>query len=495
MNYHEKYLKYKIKYLSIVNILSTGDKINLSESDNTMHNDITNEQDDITNEQDDITLIQDGGSSKYMCNPNKYKYIQTCTENTKGNYSTQKDCEKDCDPKFISIQLKKANLYKESLQFYFFIQDLINKEQMSIYIKGGNVIGLAVLKLVYDTYKNNDKKFSHVFNRFLKMELIKDWDFTAYTHNQEITTQYRAKLDKIADKQKLVPRAKTFVLYQTKQPILVYDKALFEIAILDSDSTDFSKMEIPMTTMKVRVNLSNIKYIFMLAKSFYSYKQKHIPIDLEIVKKILSTIEIVVHPHKSGLYDPNKKLDTGELNKDLVKFINNFTHGDIFWTQFLITQLEDPYRLIYRMCEKNITKTDKIRDFIKKYTRTNKYPSWLLDTNKTMGIINRFIGEFGKKLVQIYAQTKNLDKVLNFLSGANFGKPQIQIEWGEFNQETKSRLKRIFQPVVHEIGYVKFVEMIKLLISKQSSKSSDLTSSDKIIKLFGFLIEKKFFEK
>ena len=68
----------------------------------------------------------------------------------------------------------------------------------------------------------------------------------------------------MASKQRLVPRAKTFVLYQTKYPILVYEKALFEIAILDSDSTDFSKMEIPMTTMKVRVNLSNIKYIFML---------------------------------------------------------------------------------------------------------------------------------------------------------------------------------------------------------------------------------------
>jgi hypothetical protein len=489
MNYHEKYLKYKTKYLSLIDQIENNNQTDLIDNNITDSNTHSNTQPDIQ------PNVQDGGSIKYKCNPNKQKYIETCIQNTNGNYKSKDDCEDECDPKFISIQLKKANLHKESLQFYFFIQDLIKQEQMSIYIKGGNVIGLAVLKLVYDSYKNNEKKFSYAFRNFLKMELIKDWDFTAYTNRVEIDDKYRTKLDKIAKKQRLVSRAKTFVLYQTLRPILVYDKALFEIAILDSESTDFSKMEIPMTTMKVRVDLTNIKYIFMLSKSFYSYTQKHIPIDLDIVKKILSTIEIIIHPHKSGLYDPVKGLDPGELNKDLVGFIWDFTNGNIYQTQFLITQLEDPYRLIYRMCEKNITKTNKIKDFIKKNIHTNKYPSWLLDSDKTMGIINKFIGEFGKKLAQIYKQTNNLNSVLEFLSGANFGKPQIQIEWDEFNQETKLRLKRIFEPIVREIGYVKFIEEVKLLLSKQSSKSSDLSSLDKIIKLFGFLIEKNFFNK
>jgi hypothetical protein len=492
MNYYEKYIKYKTKYLSLVQNLPNSNKIDLNSSDNILDNEINSNTQINTN-------IQKGGSlkknNKYICKPNKNKYKETCTENNNGNYKTKKDCEDECDPKFISIQLKKANLHKESLQFYFFIQDLINKEQMSIYIKGGNVIGLAVLKLIYDTCKNDDRKFFNTFQNFLKMELIKDWDFTGYTNNIAIDENYRAKLDKIAKKQRLVPRAKTFVLYQTMYPILVYEKALFEIAILDSDSADFSKMEIPMTTMKVRVNLVNIKYIFMLAKSFYSYTQKRIPIDLDIVKKILSTIEIIVHPHKSGLYDPSKGLDAGDLNKDLVEFIWNYTNGNIYWTQFLITQLEDPFRLIYRMCEKNITKTEKIRDFIKKNINSNKndYPSWLLDTKETMGIINGFINELSKKLVKIYVQTKSLDKVLDFLSGANFGKPQIQIEWDEFNSETKSRLKRIFEPVVKQIGLDKFVQNIKTIQSEQSTKSSDLTPKDKIIKLFGFLIDKKFF--
>ena len=493
MDYYEKYIKYKNKYLSLANAL-------VNTLDNTSDNTSDNTLDNTYKAQIQEEHIQDGGMHNYKCRPNKNRYKETCVINEEGTYKTKTDCEKECDPKFISIQLKKANLYKESLQFYFFIQDLINKEKMSIYIKGGNVIGLAVLKLVYDMYKNNDGKFAHVFKKFLKMELIKDWDFTAYTYEKEIDTQYRNKLDKLADKQRLVPRAKTFVLYQTKYPILVYEKALFEIAILDSDSTDFSKMEIPMTTMKVNVNIANIKYIFMLAKSFYSLEQKNIPIDLDILKKILSTMEVIVHPHKNGLYDPGKKIDVGELNKDLVEFIKNFTNRDNYWTQFLITQLEDPYRLIYRMCEKNITKTEKIINFIKTNIKTNQsstksvYPTWLLDPNKTMGIINKFIGEFGKKIAQIYTQTKKLDDVLKFLSGSNFGKPQIQIEWDEFNQETRTRLRKIFEPLVNEIGLKEFKNIINESKSNLSTKSSELTPQDKIIKLFAFLIEKNFFK-
>lgn len=500
MNYYEKYIKYKTKYLSLIRNIQNSNDIN---------NHVSNTDDNISNDNIDVN-IQQGGKMKnknknkdnkhknnnYICKPNKPKYKETCTENTNGSYKTKIDCEAECDPKFISVQLKKANLHKESLQFYFFIKDLINKEQMSIYIKGGNVIGLAVLKLIYDTYKNNDKKFFHTFQNFLKMELIKDWDFTGYTHNKEIDLKYRNKLDKLANKQKLVPRAKTFVLYQTKYPILIYEKALFEIAILDSDSTDFSKMEIPMTTMKVRVDLDNIKYIFMLAKSFYSWNQKHIPIDLDIVKKILSSMEIIVHPHKAGLYDPIKGLDVGDLNKNLVDFIVKFTNGDRYWTQFLITQLEDPYRIIYRMCEKNITKTEKIADFIRKnINKDKKYlPSWLLDADKTMEIINRFIGELGKKLALIYKQTNDLNSVLEFLSGANFGKPQIQIEWDNFNEETKLRLKKIFEPIVKQIGLDKFNNLINESQLKLSTKSSDLTTTDKIIKLFKFLLEKKIFD-
>ena len=130
MNYHEKYLKYKLKYLTLLENFKNSTELSIQLDTN--------------------KYVQDGGSTKFICKPNKPRYKEICTVDNNGSYKSKKDCEEDCDPKFISIQLKKANLHKESLQFYFFIQDLINKEEMSIYIKGGNVIGLAVLKLIYE---------------------------------------------------------------------------------------------------------------------------------------------------------------------------------------------------------------------------------------------------------------------------------------------------------------------------------------------------------
>jgi len=480
MDYYDKYIKYKNKYLNLINEIHSNQNENILKGGNSKSDTISNKS----------------NSNMFTCKPNNNKYNDICISNKNGKYQSKEKCEEECDPKFISIQLKKANLYKESLQFYFFIQDLIKQQKMDIYIKGGNVIGLAILKLIYEAYSNNDYKFKRAFYNFLKLELIKDWDFTGYINKKELTEinlEYRNKLDKIANKYKLVPRAKTFILYQTKYPILIYEKALFEIAIIDSDSTDFSKMEIPMTTMKVKVNLDNIKYIFMLAKSFYSWTTKNIPIDLDIVKKILSRIEIQIHPHKIGLYNPKNKLDTGELNKYIVQFIKNFTSNNIYWTQFLITQLEDPYRLIYRMGEKNIKKTLKINSFINNNIKKKIKPTWLLNVDQTNKIIKNFINKLGKKLLEIYSQTQSLDKVLEFLDGVNFGKPQIQIEWNEFDKETKNKLKLIFDPLVKYIGLNKFIQIINSYNIQDSTKSSDLTNSQKIIKLFNFLIQQKVF--
>lgn len=476
MDDYEKYLKYKAKYLALKKQMDLSVKS------------------DIETNTDESIVLEGGGKKKFICTPNKRNYKEICIENHNGSYETKEICEENCDPKFITVQLKKANLYKESLQFYYFINDLIKKENMSIYIKGGNVIGLAVLKLIWNKYHNDDNKFKRAFLNFLKLELIKDWDFTAYTDGIEINEKYRDKLDKIASKQKLVPRAKTFVLYQTKYPILIYEKALFEIAVLDSDSMDFSKMEIPLTTMKVKINQQNIKYIFMLAKSFYSWTEKHIPIDLDILKKILSTIEIIIHPHKSGYYNPEKALDAGEINKNLIRFINNFTNGNKYETQFLITQLEDPYRLIFRMPEKNIKKTEQIIHFIQRNIYGLKKPDWLVNPVKTSKLVEDFINNLSKELLKIYKKTKSFDSVLEFLQGVNFGKPQIQIEWDEFNQNTKSRLQRIFKPVISEIGLNNFIKLIDEYNINPKLKPSELTNSEKIINLFEFLLKKKFFK-
>lgn len=476
--------------------------MNLFNNSNIVIEENANEQAELIESNMNITFNLVGG--KYICEANKNNFDQICpvlpdksktSKSDKNIFKTKTECENECEKKFITIQLKKSRLYNESVQFYLFIKDLIQKENMKIYIKGGNVIGLAVLKLIYDEFGNDDAKFERAFKKFLSMELIKDWDFTAYTDGKDTDEKYRAKLDKMAQKYKLVPRAKTFILYQTRVPILVYDKALFEIAIIPAD-TPYSKMEIPLTTMKVEVNEHNLKYIFIMAKNFYSYKTKGIPIDLSIVKKVISRTHIKIHHHKKGMYDPKPKIDTGDLNINLVKFIHKFAGGDKYPIQFLITQLEDPYRLVYRMPEKNITKTKQIENFIHQNLPNTSKPDWLLDTEKTKNLLNKFIDKLGLELKHIYTQTQLLDKVLDFLEGANFGKPQIQIEWNEIGSEAKNKIKRIFSPLVQQIGKNEFKKMISSLMEKyqlSKLKPSEMTNSQRIIKFFDFLNEINFF--
>lgn len=447
-----------------------------------------------------ITFNLTGG--KYVCEANKNNYNQICPilpdkskslKDEKNIFKTKAECENECEKKFITVQLKKSHLYNESVQFYLFIKDLIQKENMKIYIKGGNVIGLVVLKLIYDEYADDDVKFERAFKKFLSMELIKDWDFTAYTDGVDTDEKYRAKLDKMAAKYRLVPRAKTFILYQTRVPILVYDKALFEIAIIPAD-TPYSKMEIPLTTMKVEVTEHNLKYIFIMAKNFYSYKTKGIPIDLSIVKKVISRTHIKIHPYKKGMYDPKPKIDVGDLNNNLVDFIDKFTGGDKYLTQFLITQLEDPYRLVYRMPEKNIVKTKQIENFIAQNLPKTSKPEWLLDTDKATNLLNKFVDKLGMELKHIYAKAHLFDSVLDFLEGANFGKPQIQIEWEEIGQEAKNKIKFIFSPLVQQIGKNEFKKMITSLMEKydlNKLKPSEMTNSQRIIKFFDFLVNEK----
>ena len=96
--------------------------------------------------------------------------------------------------------------------------------------------------------------------------------------------------------------------------------------------------------------------------------------------------------------------------------------------------------------------------------------------------MDRFTKTLSIKLVQIYKQTNSLNAVFIFLSGAYFGKPQIQIEWRQFNQDTKSRLKNIFNPLITEIGLDNFKNQLNNISGTISIEQTNF------IKLFKFLL-------
>lgn len=488
-DYEQKYLKYKSKYLSLnLNPNPAHDY----DHDHEPHIDLYGGR----SKKSHKSHKSHNPNNKFKCDPEKNKYRSICENSKDGSYKTKEECIESCESEYINVQLKKAHIQKESIQYYGFIKKIIDTENMGVYIKGGNVIGLAVLKLIYNKYHNDEIKFSRVFREYLKLELIKDWDFAAYTNGKEITDGYREKLDKIALEFNLVPRAKTFVLYQTKRPILIYDKALFEIAILCADDTEYTKMEMPMTTMKVKVTSDNLKYLFIMAKNFYSWKTKSIPIDLDIVKKVMSKMTILIHPHKKGFYDvTNKTMDKGDLNEQLIKFIKNFSFGDPLVTQFLITQVYDPYRLVYRLEDKNLKKTAQIQKFVSEHLRGVDQPKWLLNAKKVGKVVDKFVKVLGEKLVGVYKKSNSLNDVLEFLNGEkNFGRGQIQADWKDLGPNAKHKLKNIFYPLVKHIGIQEFDKILGTYNIVPNAKSSEMTNNEKMVKFLKFLVKEKFFD-
>jgi hypothetical protein len=439
MDYYHKYIKYKVEYNKLIN-------------------------------QDISNAILFGG--RYTCDPSK-SFKELCYEEDNGIYKSKKSCVNDCEIKYINRHLIKANIKHETKRFSSFIKDMFD-ENMNIYIKGGTVLGLKLLKMIYEKY--SDDHFEKYFNEFVKLDLIRDWDFAGYTDDKEIDEDYRNKLDEIAKKYGLVPRAKTFILYQTRKPILVDDMALFEIAILDNEN--LSCLELPMTTMKVKINRRNLNFVFMFAKSFQTYKINDEPFDIDVIKHMIDEIKIIICPCKDGLFKADRKtFDKGNLSKQLLHFIREFSNNDYNLQQFLITQIQEPNRLFYRLLEKNIPKTYKIIDFLKKCNIYDENPDWLFDPEYIMNVCECFSVNLGEKLSHIYKQNESLDHVSDFIDGINLSR--IKIEYDKFQEKGLQMIKDIFNPLYN------------LLISNANGECNE--KNKELLALFKFLETKKLF--
>lgn len=449
-NYFFKYLKYKTKYQNL-KISQSSNTIEINElrggafkfkSKN--HSKSFSSANSKSNFKSNLK-----SNSKYKCDPTK-NFLEICNQDTNGIYHSKDKCMNDCENKYINKHLIDAKLKSETMQFNLFIQDLL-KEDISVYIKGGTVLGLKVLQMILE--KETGANFEKVFNEYLKLGLIRDWDFAGYTSNKSIDEKYRKKLDGIAEKHKLVPRAKTFILYQSKYPIRLGEQALFEIAILEGDN--FVDLELPLTTMKVKVTRKNLPYIFMFAKSFYSYNTKNEPIDLNVIKYMIKDMKFIIPDHKTGLFKVNK-LHTGELSPELLSLINTFCKNNVDLEQFFITHIQEPHRLLFRFFEKNIPKVNKIKTFLMENNLVKQLPSWLFDSKYMTTIVESFIELLGSKIYLLYINNINknsvediIEMISQLINGINLSR--IQIEYNNFGCDGKKLLKILFSRLNKEI--------------------------------------------
>jgi hypothetical protein len=451
--YQEKYLKYKQKYLELISKL----KYISSENNNQEINNyiehilvggkgkkkkVNKFKNNLSNNNSEYVR-----SERFNCEPEN-KFSEICSSNIKGYYNSKSSCMNDCENKYIKYNLKKANIFAETSIYNNFISTLFSKKY-EVYLKGGTVIGLYLLKLLYDKYSNDYTIFEKYFNDLLKLDLIKDWDFTCYTH-KVIDDILEKDLAIIAKKNHLVRRGKTFILYQTEYPIKVNDAALFEISIMEDEI--FSNLELPLTTMKIKINKKNLNHIFMFAKCFYSYKVKNIPIDIDVIKHMTSNLHFFIYPNKNGLFSINKdNFNVGSLNNNIVEFIKKFSYN-IYKEQFLITHIQEPNRIFYRLLEKNIPKVEKIIFFLNKHDLPSNQ-SWLFDTKSIEKLISSFIINLGIKIIDIFNEQANpidgLNAVTDFLDGVNL--KRIEIEYLNTGEKGKNLIKKLFSKIYNKI--------------------------------------------
>ena len=444
--HQEKYLKYKQKYLELISKLEYISSENKNAEVNNYINNILiggkrKNNNSKNNSKNNLS------SERFNCEPEN-KFSEICSSNSKGYYNSKASCVNDCENKHIKYNLKKANIYNETNIFSNFIYTLLSKNY-EVYLKGGSVLGLYILNLLYEKYGSDYTTFEKYFNDLLKLDLIKDWDFSVYT-NTPIDDNLEKNIASIAKSNHLVRRAKTFILYQTEFPIKLKDDELFEISIMEKEI--FSNLELPLSTMKIKINKKNLNHIFMFAKCFYSYKVKNIPIDTDIIKHMISKLNFYIYPNKNGLFSINKdNYNIGSLNNNIVEHIKKFSHN-LDKEQFLITYIQEPNRIFYRLLEKNIPKVEKIISFLKKYDLPSEQ-SWLLDTNSIQKLINSFISNLGDKIIDVYNKQSNpidgLNAVTDFLEGVNLRR--IEIEYPNTGEKGKNLIKKLLSKVYKKI--------------------------------------------
>ena len=394
------------------------------------------------------SLVQSGGS-KFACNPAE-SFSNICYQNSNGQYNSKEKCINDCQYKYINKHLIDARLKNETTMFSYLIKDLMNLN-IDIYIKGGTVLGLKILQMIYE--KHPDKIFEKYFNEFLKIGLIRDWDFTGYTNGRPIDEKFRKQTDKIARKCKMIPAAKTFVLYQFRGGMKIDDQVLFELSLLEND--DFINLELPLTTMKMKVNPYNLQHVFILAKCFHSYRTKQLPIDLDLIKHIIKDMKIIIPEHRKGLFIFDQ-IYTSNLSRPLLKVIKDFTH-DIQLQQFLITQISEPHRMFFRLFEKNIPKVNKINIFLDETKLVNQKPSWLFDAKYINTQAELFVEQLGSLIYKKYNECKHkklntmqtVNQISELLEGINL--KRLINEYKNFNCRGKDMIKILFERIHQEI--------------------------------------------
>jgi hypothetical protein len=141
--------------------------------------------------------------------------------------------------------------------------------------------------------------------------------------------------------------------------------------------------------------------------------------------------------------------------------------------------------MLFRLPEKNIPKTKKIKQFIKEELPGTPLPppSWLLDEEKIERLVKSFATSFGQKL----KEQDSLEKLAKFLANVNLNR--IKLEYDTLSDNSKELFSLMFEPLLDNLkkkydinqleekdnNLIKFIKFLNQTFSQRiaSDKSSD----------------------
>ncbi len=278
-----------------------------------------------------------------------------------------------------------------------FIQKIfLNFPKAKLFLVGGSVIGILLLKLI-----NNEKKFDTSYYAFKKMDLIKDYDFVL--ESEECCTQsfyYGFGKDYDITLNGYTGTNIRFTKTNFLNVMRSSDNDLFEMSVCNKHTS----FELPMTNMKIQITNDNIVYLFELIEKIYT--NTLCQDDL----LFLENINIDIPKCINGMFDVDK-LDNCNLSLTIINIINEIT-GDDNQKQCLYYLVRNPTNLS-RLKWKNIPKSDKIKQFYNRHLNLN-LPRWLINNNIIIDLVDKLINKLGVVTNDIYFNHKeNIDIVIN----------------------------------------------------------------------------------
>jgi hypothetical protein len=315
----------------------------------------------------------------------------------------------------------------------------IFRDAVKIYVKGGSVLGLYVLRLMFEQNERRERPepVSMVLNNFYSLSLIKDWDFTILINDAVVERNKPDHVYPVVEKKVcesgiygefinnyILDPSSSFsqqgnvicILRHNERlnpeddsvdpiPLIkIGDDALLEtsVSIKQFNDEHLSELEIPMTSMLFELTPNNYLLFFDLVKHYYyltlacvdkfKCSENHAQAIRDCVMD--ERLDILIASSENGLFDLSqpspRPIDYGTLvGTEMGYAISSFNASDNV-KQFLVSQLSQIDRLLLRMFSKNIPKSEKIK-------RVVGEKQWLLEDKIIRDVFTNFMDHLLKE--------------------------------------------------------------------------------------------------